>query len=75
VLVDAAQAPWIVQHLGAGAVVDERPDGSVVVRMTVTNRENFRSFVLTFLDHAEVLAPGELRDDVVAWLADQAGAA
>jgi proteasome accessory factor B len=75
VLVDAAQAPWIVQHLGAGAVVDERPDGSVVVRMTVTNRENFRSFVLTFLDHAEVLAPGELRDDIVAWLEDQVGAA
>jgi proteasome accessory factor B len=75
VLVDAAQAPWIVQHLGAGAVVEERPDGSVVVGMTVTNRENFRSFVLTFLDHAEVLAPDDLRDDVVAWLEAQVGAA
>jgi proteasome accessory factor B len=71
-LVDAAQAPWIVQHLGAGAVLDERPDGSVVVTMTVTNRDNFRSFVLTFLDHAEVLAPDDLRAEIVAWLRRQA---
>jgi proteasome accessory factor B len=75
VLVDAPQAPWIVQHLGPGAVEEERPDGSVVVTMTVTNRGNFRSFVLTFLDHAEVLAPADLRADVVAWLEDQVAAA
>jgi proteasome accessory factor B len=68
VLVDAAQAPWIVQHLGPAAVADERPDGSVVVTLTVTNRDNFRSFVLTFLDHAEVLGPAELRSDLVEWL-------
>ena len=74
VRVDAAQAPWIVQHLGPGAVVDERPDGSVVVAMTVTNRDNFRSFVLTFLDHAEVLAPPDLRAEVVAWLERQVAA-
>jgi proteasome accessory factor B len=72
VLVDAAQAPWIVQHLGAGAVAEERPDGSVVVTMTVTNRDNFRSFVLTFLDHAEVLGPDDLRAEIIAWLQRQA---
>jgi proteasome accessory factor B len=72
VLVDAAQAPWIVQHLGPGAVAEERPDGSVVVTMAVTNRDNFRSFVLTFLDHAEVLEPADLRGEVVAWLEKQA---
>jgi proteasome accessory factor B len=68
VLVDAAQAPWIVQHLGPGAVAEERVDGSVVVTMRVTNRDAFRSFVLTFLDHAEVLGPPELRSEVVRWL-------
>ena len=72
VAVDAAQAPWIVQHLGPGAVAEERPDGSVVVTMTVTNRDNFRSFVLTFLDHAEVLEPAELRNEIVVWLREQA---
>jgi proteasome accessory factor B len=39
-----------------------------VVTMTVTNRDNFRSFVLTFLDHAEVLEPADLRAEIVAWL-------
>jgi proteasome accessory factor B len=72
VLVDSPQAPWIVHHLGPAAVEEERPDGSVVVTMTVTNRDNFRSFVLSFLDHAEVLDPPELRDDLVAWLEDLA---
>ncbi|HLT69761.1 MAG TPA: WYL domain-containing protein [Acidimicrobiales bacterium] len=74
VSVDAAQAPWIVQHLGPDAVVEERADGSVVVAMTVTNVENFRSFVLTFLDHAEILEPPELRDDLIAWLERQVAA-
>jgi proteasome accessory factor B len=74
VLVDGAQAPWIVQHLGSGAVAEERPDGSVVVTMTVTNRDNFRSFVLTFLDHAEVLEPADLRAEIVAWLEAQVAA-
>src|ERR671910_1237383 len=68
ILVDAPQAPWIVQHLGPGAVAEERSDGSVVVTMTITNRDNFRSFVLTFLDHAEVLEPADLRAAVVEWL-------
>ena len=45
-----------------------RPDGSVVVELTVTNRDAFRSFVLGFLEHAEVLGPPELRDELVAWL-------
>ena len=71
VLVDAPQAPWIVQHLGPTAVAEERLDGSVVVTMAVTNRQNFRSFLLTFLDHAEVLEPADLRADVVAWLEAQ----
>ena len=43
-------------------------DGTVVVELTVMNRAAFRSFVLGFLDHAEVLAPPELRADIVAWL-------
>jgi proteasome accessory factor B len=68
VLVDEDQAPWVTGHLGADAVVEERSDGSVVVEMTVTDPAAFRSFVLSFLDHAEVLSPPELRREVVAWL-------
>lgn len=72
-LVDATHAEWAVSRAGAGAVRDRRADGSVVLALGVTNREAFRSFVLGFLDHAEVLAPAELRADMVEWLAALAG--
>jgi predicted DNA-binding transcriptional regulator YafY len=67
-LVDADQAPWATHHVGADAVVARHGDGSVELAVPVSNRPAFRSFVLTFLDHAEVLGPPELRDEVVAWL-------
>jgi len=67
-LVDGDQAAWAIAHVGAAAVVERRSDGGVVLTVPVTNRDAFRTFVLGFLDHAEVLGPGELRDDVTAWL-------
>ena len=72
VLVSPTQAGWIEADLGAKAVAERRDDGSIVVRMAVTNREAFRSFVLGLLDHAEVLAPPELRQDMVDWLSAMA---
>jgi proteasome accessory factor B len=68
VLVSATQAAWVEADVGAQAVAERRDDGSIVVRLAVTNREAFRSFVLGLLDHAEVLSPPELRADMVAWL-------
>lgn len=71
--VDAVVAGWVVQRLGEAAVVEHRDDGSAVVRLTVTNRDAFRSFVLGLLDHAVVLDPPDLRDDLVARLRGMAG--
>jgi predicted DNA-binding transcriptional regulator YafY len=68
-LVDAEQAGWASTQVGAGAVEEQRKDGSVVLAVPVTNRAAFRSFVLGFLDHAEVLAPPELRAELTGWLA------
>jgi proteasome accessory factor B len=68
VRIEGPQAVWAVQHVGPDHVVGEEADGSVVVELPVTNRAAFRSFVLSFLDHAEVLEPAELRDDLIAWL-------
>jgi proteasome accessory factor B len=67
-LVDAGQAGWAAAHVGPDAVEGWRPDGSVVLAVRVTNRDAFRSFVLGFLDHAEVLGPPELRAEMVDWL-------
>jgi len=70
VRIDRDQAPWALDRLGGTAVT--QTDGSVVLSLTVTNRDAFRSFVLGFLEHAEVLDPPELRDDMVAWLREMA---
>ncbi len=68
VLVEAEQAPIAVGIVGPDAVTEQRPDGSIVVELPVSNSDGFRAFVLGFLEHAEVLGPEELRADLVAWL-------
>jgi predicted DNA-binding transcriptional regulator YafY len=73
VRIDADQAGWALDHLGESTTIERDADGSVVVELTVTNRDAFRSFVLGFLDHAEVLSPPELREELVTWLQAMAG--
>jgi predicted DNA-binding transcriptional regulator YafY len=68
VLVDEPRADWVVEQLGEEVVTERRDDGSVVVELSVVNREAFRTFVLGLLEHAEVLGPEELRADLVEWL-------
>jgi predicted DNA-binding transcriptional regulator YafY len=68
VLIDAARAAWALDELGPETLLDRRPDGSVVVELSVVNRDAFRTFVLGLLEHAEVLEPAELRADIVNWL-------
>ena len=75
VLVDPLRAGWVVEQLGEEAVVTRHDDGSVEVTLPVVNRAEFRSWVLELLDHAEVLGPDDLRDDLVAWLDAVVGAA
>ena len=67
-LVDADQAGYAVHLVGEDASAERRDDGSVELALPVSNPLAFRSFALTFLEHAEVLGPPELRDDLVAWL-------
>ena len=66
--IDAVQAAHARHLLGA---VEELADGGVVAELAVRNEEAFRSFVLSFLDHAEVLEPPELRAGMVRWLEAQ----
>jgi predicted DNA-binding transcriptional regulator YafY len=72
-LVDADQARWALGALGEGCVRTRRPDGSIIFEVGVTNTAAFRSFVLGFLDHAEILGPPELRDAMIDWLEALAG--
>ncbi len=65
VRVDADQAAYARHMLDD---IDELDDGSVVARLDVRNLDGFRSFVVSFLEHAEIVDPPELRDDFISWL-------
>jgi proteasome accessory factor B len=71
-LVDADQVAQAAHQLGEGAVAERRRDGAAVFEVAVTNWPAFRSFVLGFLDHAELLAPPQRRRELRAWLEDLA---
>ncbi len=66
--VDAANASGALGELRDDATVTPGDDGTVDVELTITNRPAFRSFVLGLVDHAEVVAPPEIRADIVSWL-------
>ena len=63
----------VVREVGESAVVERRDDGGVVVRVPCTNLPAFRSWVIGLLEHAEVLSPREVRDDLVSWLSSMVG--
>jgi proteasome accessory factor B len=65
VLVDGAEAGRVVAELGPEAVVEHREDGGLVVRLTVTDQSALVLWVLDLLDHAEVIAPPQVRAAVV----------
>jgi predicted DNA-binding transcriptional regulator YafY len=58
----------VVREVGDDRVVHRSDDGSVVVRVPCANLPAFRSWVLGFLDDAEVLGPPEVRADLIGWL-------
>ncbi len=60
----------VCQRLAPHAnVVTEQGDGTVF-SFTVTNELAFRSFVVEFLDKAEVVSPKPVRERFVAWVRD-----
>jgi predicted DNA-binding transcriptional regulator YafY len=68
------RAAAVAAEVGPDRVVArDDADGSVVVAVAVRHRPAFRSWLLGLLEHAEVLDPPELRDEVVAWLEAVAG--
>lgn len=75
VKVDAVLATKAVAEAGPSATIERSDDGSATLTMPVAQREAFRSWVLGFLDHAEVVGPPDLRDDLVDWLRSVAATA
>lgn len=68
VQIDADRAEAVVRDLGPDRVRRRLDDGAVEVAVPCANLPAFRSWLLGHLEHAEVLSPAEVRDDVVAFL-------
>jgi len=68
VLLDPGVAKSVLVDHPDLEVAERRDDGSVVVALAVRNHEALRNFLMTLLDHAEVLDPPEVRQEVVDWL-------
>lgn len=64
---DPEVAPAVRGDLPPDAIRSDDAEG-IVAELTVTNRGGFRSWLLSYLDRAEVRSPQELRDEVVDWL-------
>ena len=64
---DAEVAEFARQSLSS-CEAEDGANGSVLFQVPVTNWPAFRSFVLSFLDHAEVIAPPESRALMIEWL-------
>lgn len=67
-LVDEPQVESATRQLGSEVAAEPQTDGSVIFTVPVAKYDAFRTFVLGFLHHAEVLEPQEWRQDIVSWL-------
>jgi proteasome accessory factor B len=66
--VDADHLDGVLGELGADARVETSADGHTYVDVSVSNQAAFRSFVLGFLEHAEIVDPPEVRAAMIEWL-------
>ncbi len=69
ILVDESHASAAARYLGPDVASRRGADGNVTFDVPVVRTEAFRTFVLGFLEHAEILEPPELRQEVIDWLA------
>ena len=68
VRIDARRAARAAGELGAERVRSRHDDGSIEVAVPCGNEPAFRSWLLGYLDAAEVVSPDDVRANVVAWL-------
>jgi|LakMenE01Jun11ns_1017448.scaffolds.fasta_scaffold9957018_3 predicted DNA-binding transcriptional regulator YafY len=64
---DSEVSDFARQSLSSCAV-SEQASGELTFQVPVANWPAFRSFVLSFLDHAEILEPPEARASMIEWL-------
>jgi proteasome accessory factor B len=73
VRIDGSRATFAVRELGDDAVVRRLPDGAVEVHVPCSNRDAFRSWLLGWGAHAQLLAPADVLQEFLDWLRSMAG--
>ena len=58
----------VERDVDSSAVLEHRPDGSMVFRLQATNVHAVCAWVLGLGEHAEILGPPEARAEIVQWL-------
>jgi proteasome accessory factor C len=66
--VDPIYAWKVIADVGEHRVTSRGDDGSVIVEVDLTQELIARSWVVSLLDHVEVLEPPEFRGSVISWL-------
>ena len=72
VRIDHSRAMFAIRELGDESVVRRLDDGGVEVKVPCSNLAAFRSWLLGWGVHAEVVAPADVRDDLIRWLRSMA---
>ncbi len=73
VLVDATLARGVRAQFGKEAIVKEHADGGIEFAIPCSNMTAFRVWLFAMVDHAVVLGPPRVRQQVVTWLHQLAG--
>lgn len=66
VLVDADLAALAATRAGVDG--ERQSDGSLILTLRVRNSDALRSFVLEFSEHAEVIEPEHVRQEIITWI-------
>ena len=68
VRIDHTRATFATRELGEESIVRRLSDGGVEVSVPCTNLDAFRSWLLGWGVHAEVVSPADVRDGLIDWL-------
>ncbi len=74
VRIDSGVAPAVLRELGEDAIVETHDGGVVDVSVPCGNTVAFRTWLFAMVDRAEVISPQSVRNQVVSWLQEMAGA-
>lgn len=68
VRVDAGHADALISRLGSEIIASPEQKGFIDLGIWATNIDGIQNVVLGMLEHAEIIAPSEVRESMIVWL-------